>query len=166
MVEPARSSEMVSFARPDARHFETETASGLFRLWNWFCAGGVGFLFCSARLLFLRRLFVRGFRRFVTHGPQSKILDKRSQYGPASFRRISQFGNYPPRRHVKSSLRPDVMPLVVSSYPFLLMSRNGDTNVDVVSNGIGIGADFVCRLHQLFGLLLVDSFDGHGERGG
>jgi hypothetical protein len=45
-------------------------------------------------------------------------------------------------------------------------SRNGDANVDVAPNSIGIGADFVCRLNQLFGLLLVDSCDSDCECGG
>ena len=69
----------------DGPPFDSESAARLLRLGNRLCAGSVGFLFCSARLLFLRRLFVRGLRRFVTHGPKSKILNKRSQYGPAMF---------------------------------------------------------------------------------
>jgi hypothetical protein len=48
---------------------------------------------------------------------------------------------------------------------FLLMSQNSDGHVDVASNGIGIGADFVCGFNQLFGLLLVHSYDGHLEGG-
>ncbi len=48
---------------------------------------------------------------------------------------------------------------------FLLMSQNRDGHVDVAPNSIGIGADFVCRLNQFFGLFLVDSYDGHLEGG-
>ena len=53
-----------------------------------------------------------------------------------------------------------------ASYAFLMMGQNGDANVDVATNGIGIGADFVCRSNQLFGLFLVHSFDGDLKRGG
>jgi hypothetical protein len=45
-------------------------------------------------------------------------------------------------------------------------SRNDDPNLDVAPNSIGIGADFVCSLNQLFGLLLVDSCDSDRECGG
>jgi hypothetical protein len=61
----------------------------LLGLRNLLCARGVILLFCGASLcLFLRRLLVRGFRRFVTHEPKNRIHDKRSQYGQASFGRI------------------------------------------------------------------------------
>src|ERR1700730_9272106 len=38
-------------------------------------------------------------------------------------------------------------------------SRNGDPNLDVAPNSIGIRADVVGRLGQVFGRLLVDSGD-------
>jgi hypothetical protein len=45
-------------------------------------------------------------------------------------------------------------------------NRNRDPNVDVAPNSIGIGADFVGRLNQLFSLLLVDLGDSDRERNG
>src|SRR5258708_23876709 len=42
-------------------------------------------------------------------------------------------------------------------------SRNGNPNVDVAPNSIGIGADFVGRLNQLLGLVLIDSCDRDRE---
>jgi hypothetical protein len=54
----------------------------LFRLRNLLCAGRVVLLFRGARFcLFLRCLLVRSLWRFVTHDPQGKFHDKRSQYG-------------------------------------------------------------------------------------
>ena len=55
-------------------------------------AGGVVLLLvCGfSLLLFLRRVFVRGFRRFVTHDPKSKVHDKRRQPGRRS---VSGCGN-------------------------------------------------------------------------
>ena len=45
-------------------------------------------------------------------------------------------------------------------------NRNGGLNVDVAANGIGVGADFVCTLDQLFGLFLIDSGNRDRKRGG
>ena len=48
----------------------------------------------------------------------------------------------------------------------LFANRNVDCNRDVAPNSIGIGADLVRRLNQLFGLLLVDSCDRDRQCGG
>jgi hypothetical protein len=55
----------------------------LLRLRDLLCARGVAFfLICGVSFcLFLRRLLVCGFRRFITHDPQVKIQDEQSQYG-------------------------------------------------------------------------------------
>ncbi len=55
----------------------------LLRLRDLLCAGGVAlFLVCGVSFcLFLRRLLVCGFRRFITHDLQVKIQDEQSQYG-------------------------------------------------------------------------------------
>jgi hypothetical protein len=45
------------------------------------------------------------------------------------------------------------------------MSRNGYPDVDVAPNSVGIGADFVGRLNQLFSPLLIDPCDSDRERG-
>src|SRR5260370_8039375 len=45
-------------------------------------------------------------------------------------------------------------------------NRNGDPNVDVAPNCIGIAAHFVIRLDQIFGLLLIDSGERDRECGG
>src|SRR6478752_4954246 len=45
-------------------------------------------------------------------------------------------------------------------------SRNGDPNLDVAPNSIGIRADLVGRLGQVFGRLLVDSGDSDRKCGG
>jgi hypothetical protein len=52
---------------------------------------------------------------------------------------------------------------MVLSLAFPLTGRNGDGNVDVTSNSIGKGADFVGGFNQFFGLLLVNSCDSYGE---
>ena len=55
----------------------------LLRFRDLLCARGVAFfLICGVSFcLFLRRLLVCGFRRFITHDPQVKIQDEQSQYG-------------------------------------------------------------------------------------
>src|SRR5271157_1840734 len=59
----------------------TRTTGLLLRLRNLLCASGdVLLLVCGFSLfLFLRRVLVRGFRRFVTHDPKSKVHHKRRQ---------------------------------------------------------------------------------------
>jgi hypothetical protein len=76
-----------------ARRYTTTTGL-LLGLRNLLCAGGdVLLLVCGFRLfLFLRRVLVRGFRRFVTHDPKIKVLHKRRQ--PAR-RNASSCGNCP-----------------------------------------------------------------------
>src|SRR5580692_4713270 len=76
-----------------ARRYTTTTGL-LLRLRNLLCAGGdILLLVCGFRLfLFLRRVLVRGFRRFVTHDPKIKVLHKRRQ--PAR-RNASSCGNCP-----------------------------------------------------------------------
>ena len=66
----------------------------LLRLRNLLCAGSdVLLLVCGFSLfLFLRRVLVRGFRRFVTHDPKIKVHHKRRQ--PAR-RNASSCGNCP-----------------------------------------------------------------------
>ena len=46
------------------------------------------------------------------------------------------------------------------------MSQNGYPDVDVAPNSVGIGADFVGRLNQLFSPLLIDPCDSDRERNG
>ena len=48
---------------------------------------------------------------------------------------------------------------------FSLTGHDGEANVDVAVDGIGVGADFVRRRDQLFGFLLVDSGDGDRKCG-
>jgi hypothetical protein len=58
------------------------SAKGLvLRLRNLLCAGGIALLLVRGLSLFLRRLLVHGFRRFVTHNPKSNVHDKRRQPG-------------------------------------------------------------------------------------
>src|ERR1700757_2480494 len=64
-----------------------------------------------------------------------------------------------------------LLKIIIRTYSTVLVrscstSRNDDANVDVAPNSVGIRADFVCRLNQLFGLLLVDSCDSDRECGG
>lgn len=67
--------------RPDVGQESGENSIFLFGLRNLLRGGSV-FLFCGVSFgLFLRRLLVRGFWRFVTHDPHVMIRDQRSQYG-------------------------------------------------------------------------------------
>jgi hypothetical protein len=79
----------------------------LLGLRNLFCAGGVAFLLvCGVCFrLFLRRLLVRSFRRFVAHNPQAKIQGERSQYGHhwISLLPMSRTGDW---RHSAATSRP------------------------------------------------------------
>ena len=69
-----------------ARRYTT-TSGLLLRLRNLLCAGGdVLLLVCGFSLfLFLRRVLVRGFRRFVTHDPKGKVHDNGRQPGGGAF---------------------------------------------------------------------------------
>jgi hypothetical protein len=77
-------SKALPHRRPEAagcRRDSDEDAILLLRLWNLLRGGSV-FLFCGVSFgLFLRRLLVSGFWRFVTHDPHVMIRDPRSQYG-------------------------------------------------------------------------------------
>jgi hypothetical protein len=59
----------------------------LLGLRNLLGAGGVVLLLlCAVRLyLFLRRVLVSGFRRFVTHYPKGKVHDNGRQPGAGAF---------------------------------------------------------------------------------
>ena len=54
-------------------------------LWNFLGARGVVLLLCGSLHLFLHRVLVRGFRRFVTHVPERKFHGKRRQPEAGAF---------------------------------------------------------------------------------
>jgi len=94
LLAPCRRPILNATTSPLYARRHTKTTGLLLRLRNLFCAGGdILLLVCGFSLfLFLRRVLVRGFRRFVTHDPKIKVLHKRRQ--PAR-QNASSCGNCP-----------------------------------------------------------------------